>query len=190
MLIIPPLFLCRATNLELAWTKDTPLPNAAAASYLALLYSTLNITTGAEKRKLQCWALAQLRYMMGENHQKPDAISFIVGFGKGGYKRPTRIPDRPSSCPVDVNQPCTFESAFFPGLPNPQLGLIAGALVAGPDMYDNFVDDRTSNATRVGADMNAAFMAAMAGILGTGTDVKTCGQLSGVYEDVFGDVAL
>ena len=128
--------------------------------------------------------------MMGDNRQPPASLSFLVGFNSNGYRSPTRVPDRPSSCPADPARACDFQNALYPGLANPRLDLIAGALVAGPNLDDSFVDDRLANGTRVGADMNAAFLAAMAGIMATNTDVKTCGQLSGVYEDVFGDTKL
>lgn len=138
-----------------------------------------------QKRGLKCWALGQMRYMMGDNFLYPDSWSYVVGFGNKGYHQSTRVPDRESSCPADANQPCNFFNGYFPGLPNPQLGLVTGALVAGPNLDDTFTDSRTSNNTRVGADYQTSFLAAMSGLLDMGVDVKTCGQLQGVYNDVF-----
>jgi hypothetical protein len=143
------------------------------------------MTSSVEKRQLQCWSLGQLRYAMGDNFLEPHSWSYIVGFGNSGFHRPTRVPDRESSCPVDQNEPCNFQNAYFPGLPNPQLGLVTGAVVAGPNFDDSFWDDRTSNNTRIGADYQTSFLAAMSGVLDLGVDVKTCGQLQGVYMDVF-----
>jgi len=60
-----------------------------------------------------------------------------------------------------------------------------GALVAGPDRHGNYHDDRTQSGARVGTHFNGAWVSSLAGLKATGTDVKSCGQLQGVYQQIF-----
>ncbi|XP_071510732.1 uncharacterized protein [Diadema antillarum] len=99
------------------------------------------------------FAQEQIHYMLGANGR-----SFVVGFG-------VNPPDRPhhgsSSCP-DLPAPCGWNEYNAPG-PNPQV--LYGALVGGPDVNDNFVNDRTDFIqNEVACDYNAGFQSAVAGI--------------------------
>lgn len=67
-----------------------------------------------------------------------------------------------SSCP---NRPasCDWNSYNSPQ-PNPQL--LIGALVGGPDQYDNYDDQRSDYIkNEVATDYNAGFQSAVAGLL-------------------------
>lgn len=56
--------------------------------------------------------------------------------------------------------PCTWDHFHAPG-PNPQI--LHGALVGGPDINDNWHDDRSDFVTNeVAIDYNAAFQGALA----------------------------
>lgn len=63
------------------------------------------------------------------------------------------------SCP-NLPATCDWGSFSAPG-PNPQV--LNGALVGGPDRYDNYVDDRADYvANEVTLDYNAGFQSALA----------------------------
>ena len=64
------------------------------------------------------------------------------------------------SCPY-APAPCTHEQANSPN-PNPQV--LYGALVGGPDEWDNYNDDRQDYvANEVACDYNAGYQGALAG---------------------------
>ena len=66
----------------------------------------------------------------------------------------------------------------------------AGALVAGPDAKDVYVDDRTTPGARVAAHYSAALLSALAGVQATDASSKRCGQLQGLYQQLFQSTAL
>lgn len=76
--------------------------------------------------------------------------------------------------------PCTWDNAYWPNVGNPQLGLINGALVAGPDVNDGYMDVRSNAQTRVTADGTVALTIALAALLDTSTSQNNC-ELHGVF---------
>lgn len=82
----------------------------------------------------------------------------MVGFGKNPPQRPHH---RSSSCP-DRPAPCTWDDYNQPG-PNPQV--LNGALVGGPDAYDNYQDKRDDFVkNEVACDYNSGFQSAVAAL--------------------------
>jgi endoglucanase len=83
----------------------------------------------------------QIDYILGEN---PLNLSYMVGYGS---RFPQRIHHRASSLPSIVVHPdfiaCQGGSYYFYSKDsNPNL--LIGALVGGPDEYDQFPDDRAN----------------------------------------------
>lgn len=83
----------------------------------------------------------QIDYILGDN---PLNMSYMVGYGS---RFPQRIHHRASSLPCVVDHPhliaCKNGSYYFNSNdPNPNL--LMGAVVGGPDEYDQFPDDRAN----------------------------------------------
>lgn len=123
------------------------LRHTANVAYLCLQAATAGINADVYR----AFAKSQLDYMLGDAGR-----SFVVGYG---YNPPQRPHHAASSCP---NLPATCDwSAFSAPGPNPQV--LNGALVGGPDIYDNYVDDRADYvANEVTLDYNAGFQSALA----------------------------
>jgi hypothetical protein len=60
-----PFIPVKYTDKQLAWTERAPLPNAAAASFLALMYSSQKSVAKPLQDMLRCWALGQVRVAAG-----------------------------------------------------------------------------------------------------------------------------
>ncbi|KAK9273901.1 hypothetical protein L1049_018713 [Liquidambar formosana] len=86
-----------------------------------------------------CSLKINMDYLLGTN---PEGRSYMVGFGKNP---PTQAHHRGASVPLlssDTVVPCamTFVNWFKKNSPNPNE--LTGAIVGGPDRYDNFDDQR------------------------------------------------
>lgn len=111
--------------------------------------------------------------------------SFVVGYGASS---PTIVQQMASSCPTQRNgsdpSACSWDSGFFPGLPNPSLSLVQGGLVWGPshgtDSYDG--SSRRSDDTRVRLEDNVGFTGLMAGLSSSGISVNTCFLGHGLWQ--------
>lgn len=65
-------------------------------------------------------------------------MSYMVGFGN---KYPTQVHHRAASIPWDGQQySCPGDRWLYSKDPNPNI--LYGAMVAGPDNFDNFLDER------------------------------------------------
>uniref|UniRef100_A0ABM0N1F1 cellulase n=1 Tax=Saccoglossus kowalevskii TaxID=10224 RepID=A0ABM0N1F1_SACKO len=126
-----------------------PLRYAANTAYLALVAADLGINPVAHRD----FAKTQIRYILGDSGR-----SYVVGYGVNPPERPKH---ESSSCP-DIPEECDFTDYQSPD-PNPQI--LYGALVGGPDINDNWIDDRTNSKTnKVSCDFNAGFQSAIAGM--------------------------
>ncbi|XP_043716953.1 endoglucanase 9-like [Telopea speciosissima] len=102
----------------------------------------------------------QVDYILGDN---PHGMSYMVGFGE---KFPQRIHHRGSSLSSINEKPQPFGckegfSSYFGIEPNPNI--LTGAIVGGPDQYDNFEDDRDNYAQSEPATyINAPFVGTLA----------------------------
>ena len=56
-----PFIPVKYTDKQLAWTERAPLPNAAAASFLTLMYAGQQSVAKPLQDMLRCWALGQVR---------------------------------------------------------------------------------------------------------------------------------
>lgn len=171
-----------------AWTAGEAAPNAAAAAFLALVYSQNHkplpeqeALDQATQAKLRCWAMGQANFLLGVNKQRQ---SFIVNYAAGEATQAPRQPQhQASSCPRDEQGPCDWKSGYAQPTPNPQLDLATGALVAGVDLSEAYPENRQSPSARVGTHYQAPWLALLAGLVQTNTNVMSCGQ-QGVYQKV------
>ncbi|KAI8767238.1 endoglucanase, partial [Biomphalaria glabrata] len=144
------------TPCGLAWRmKWGPLGTAAKSAFLALLAAD----SGIEQDRYRKWAVEQINYILGDNPHNGGCFSFEVGYSS---KYPLQPDHRAASCP-DRPAPCGHEQSSSTE-PNPQI--LTGAIVGGPDEYDQYVDSRPDWVhNEVQVDYNAGFQAALAGIV-------------------------
>ena len=122
---------------------------SANTAFLALVAADHGLKS-AEYRK---FAEKQIHYMLGESGR-----SFVVGFGHNPPQRPHHSS---SSCP-SAPSPCDWTNFHNP---SPNAHVLKGALVGGPDQYDNYKDDRTDFIkNEVATDYNAGFQSAVAAL--------------------------
>jgi hypothetical protein len=174
----PVLFV---TPRGLHFLGDTPVPTAAHASMMALIYAhttrgTKGGLTDQVVENMECFALQQVTYALGGQLGK--GRSFVVGVGDNA---PTRPAHPQASCPTDTAR-CDMSALSNPG-PNPNV--ITGAVVAGPDGKDGYADDRTSSQSRVSPLFNIPYAAAMAGLLTNGVVASQCQMNQGLYQTTF-----
>ncbi|ERN11259.1 hypothetical protein AMTRI_Chr04g242910 [Amborella trichopoda] len=119
-----------------------------STAYLLSVYSDLltrykqSVTCGDkvfQPDHLMAFAKRQMDYLLGEN---PVGISYMVGFGP---KSPRQAHHRGSSVPPMsplsvISCPISFMQWFNKDTPN--ANVLTGAIVGGPDRYDNFDDKR------------------------------------------------
>lgn len=155
-------------------SNDGTLGTTANAVFLSTLYGKLTKSKYAAKAKrYTCWARAQTRYMLGDNHN-----SFVVGFGSG---YPTHVQSMGASCPgIPVQgkaQNCTaVQLTTRKGNPHE----ITGALVEQSAFTDSISTVRASNSSRVAPEYNAAFTGVLAGVAIAPGDWSECLQGNGV----------
>ncbi|XP_042492186.1 endoglucanase 16-like [Macadamia integrifolia] len=121
----------------------------------AFLFSIYGDLLAKHNQKVKCgnkefgsthlisFAKTQMDYLLGKN---PKGRSYMVGFGKNP---PTRAHHRGSSVPVlspnaVISCPMSFVYWYSKDVPNPNE--LTGAIVGGPDRYDNFMDQRWASA--------------------------------------------
>uniref|UniRef100_A0A6N2LST2 Endoglucanase n=1 Tax=Salix viminalis TaxID=40686 RepID=A0A6N2LST2_SALVM len=103
-----------------------PLQFAATASFLGKLYSDY----------LELLRRSGVNYILGDNPMK---MSYMVGFGN---KYPTHVHHRAASIPWDDQHYSCPEGDRWLYSKDPNPNILYGAMVAGPDKFDNFLDDR------------------------------------------------
>ncbi|XP_020089954.1 endoglucanase 8 [Ananas comosus] len=123
-------------------------------AFLFFLYSDIliknheTVTCGQQviqPTRLREFAKQQMDYLLGSN---PRARSYMVGFGASP---PTEPHHRGASVPVvqlqeDVDCGMSFTKWYDRDQPNPNE--LTGAIVGGPDSYDNF-DDKRSDSSKL-----------------------------------------
>ncbi|CAN6717484.1 unnamed protein product [Malus baccata var. baccata] len=129
------LFLQRPT-----YGAQAPLEYAATASFLSKLYSDY----------------LDLLRSSGDNPMK---MSYMVGFGD---KFPTQVHHRSASIPWDGHQYSCEDGEKWKNSKDPNPNLLLGAMVAGPDELDKFVDERDKQEfTEPSIASNAGLVAAL-----------------------------
>ncbi|OWM85068.1 hypothetical protein CDL15_Pgr027855 [Punica granatum] len=108
------------------------------------------------RQMLQSFSLSQINYILGDN---PTKMSYMVGFG---HQYPTQVHHRSASIPWD-GQPHSCDAGqswLHSASPNPNI--LLGALVSGPDQWDNFLDVRNKPwYTEPSISRNAGLVAAL-----------------------------
>nr|KAI8735204.1 endoglucanase 4-like isoform X2 [Biomphalaria glabrata] len=125
------------------------LSHAANMAMLALIAADAGLHTTEYRH----WAMCQIHYALGDT-----GFSYVVGFGDDYPLRPYH---RMSMCP---NHPaiCTPEH-LAAKLPN--VHILYGALVGGPGVNDDYVDEFTNEVNNdVSIEYNAGFQTAVAAL--------------------------
>uniref|UniRef100_A0A7C9A5Q8 Endoglucanase n=1 Tax=Opuntia streptacantha TaxID=393608 RepID=A0A7C9A5Q8_OPUST len=129
--------------------SDSNMQYVTSTSFLLLTYakylkaSRMTVQCGGTTvtpRTLRTIAKKQVDYILGSNPMK---MSYMVGYGP---RYPQRIHHRGSSLPSVASHPQKIQcSAGFDIMnsqsPNPNV--LVGAIVGGPDLHDNFPDQRS-----------------------------------------------
>ncbi|KAG1369993.1 Endoglucanase [Cocos nucifera] len=126
--------------------SSAPLQYATTAAFLSKIYSDyLNIdqvhggscsTFSFSLNMLQDFSRLQVNYILGDN---PLKMSYLVGFG---YNFPKKVHHRAASIPWNgITYNCT-EGKKWQEAKEPNPNVLVGAMVAGPDKDDRFLDDR------------------------------------------------
>jgi len=132
-------------------TEWGTLEATTSSCFLCLIAAENNIRPNVYR----LLAKKQLYYILGENTGQ----SFIVGYGKNPPLRPYH---KASSCPYKPKK-CGWAQKDSED-PNPHI--LYGAVVAGPNPLDEFLDDRSDyQHSTVTLNTNAGFTALAAGVL-------------------------
>ncbi|KAK2985457.1 hypothetical protein RJ640_030984 [Escallonia rubra] len=120
-----------------------PLQYAATASFLSKLYSDYldllrrsGSSCGNDVFSLEMLRSFSVSYILGENPMK---MSYMVGFGD---QYPTHVHHRGASIPWDGQQYSCNDGARWLNAKEPNPNDLLGAMVAGPDRNDLFLDER------------------------------------------------
>ncbi|KAJ6322510.1 hypothetical protein OIU77_012366 [Salix suchowensis] len=153
--------------------RPQPLQYVANAAFLASLYvDYLNATRVPgfncgpkfiSLDRLRSFATSQINYILGDNPMK---MSYVVGYGT---KFPRHVHHRGASIPTDKTRySCTGGWKWRDSSkPNPHN--ITGAMVGGPDGFDQFRDVRTNyNFTEPTLAGNAVLAAALVSLTSNG----------------------
>ncbi|XP_023636775.1 endoglucanase 19 isoform X2 [Capsella rubella] len=157
-----------------------------SASFLAAVYSDY---LSSSKRDLRCsqgnvspsklldFSKSQVDYILGDN---PRATSYMVGYGNN---YPRQVHHRGSSIvSFNVDQKfvtCRGGYATWYSRKGNDPNVLTGALVGGPDAYDNFADQRDNyEQTEPATYNNAPFLGVLARLISGPTDFNQ--QLPGV----------
>ncbi|KAI4307167.1 hypothetical protein L6164_030384 [Bauhinia variegata] len=143
------------------------LQYAATASFLSKLYgdyldhqdkSGLNcsINDAFSVDMLHNFATSQVNYILGEN---PLKMSYMVGYGD---KFPVQVHHRSASIPWNVHFSHCDEGKRWLNSKDANPQVLLGAMVGGPDMNDNFKDERNNPIfTEPNIASNAGLVAAL-----------------------------
>eukprot|EP00253_Pinus_taeda_P026443 PITA_26443 len=159
----------------------------SSASFLLVVYSDylagakqqLNCPYGqVEPSELLILAKSQADYILGQN---PMATSYLIGYGTN---YPTQVHHRGASIVSYKTNPsfvgCLqgYEDWYNRGQENPNV--LVGALVGGPDINDNFVDERQNyEQTEPCTYNNAPLVGLMAKLLGLGSPQRANKNMEG-----------
>ncbi|KAF5444616.1 hypothetical protein F2P56_033736 [Juglans regia] len=126
--------------------SGTTLQFAATAAFLSKLYSDyLDLLSrsgvncksdGFSVNMLRSFSMSQAYYILGQNPMK---MSYMVGFGD---HFPTQVHHRSASIPWDGRPYSCEEGAKWQKSIAANPNVLLGAMVAGPDQFDNFLDER------------------------------------------------
>ncbi|KAG2719016.1 hypothetical protein I3843_03G238500 [Carya illinoinensis] len=161
--------------------RPQPLQYVANTAFLASLFVDYMNATGVpgwncgpefiSSNVLRSFATSQMDYILGKN---PMNMSYVVGYGT---KFPRHVHHRGASTPNDHKHYSCKEGWKWQDNKNPNPNNITGAMVGGPNQFDQFRDVRTSyNYTEPTLAGNAGLVAALVSLTstaGNGIDVNT-----------------
>ncbi|OIT02549.1 endoglucanase 16 [Nicotiana attenuata] len=129
--------------------------NTQYVTATAFLFSVYSDYLANHKQKVSCgnkqfnsadlmaFAKQKMDYLLGKN---PRGKSYMVGFGN---KPPTQAHHRGASVPkMSPNKlvDCSMSFVYWYNTEKPNTNELTGAIVGGPDRYDNFEDRRSTSA--------------------------------------------
>ncbi|XP_010528623.1 PREDICTED: endoglucanase 7 [Tarenaya hassleriana] len=156
----------RGGLIELNMGRPRPLEYVAHASFLASLFADYMNATGVpgwycgptfiSNVVLKQFATSQVDYILGKN---PLNMSFVVGFGS---KFPRHVHHRGATIPSDRKRRSCSEGWQWRDTKNPNPNNIVGAMVGGPNSFDQFHDLRHNyNASEPTLAGNSGLVAAL-----------------------------
>ncbi|XP_059640320.1 endoglucanase 16 [Cornus florida] len=93
--------------------------------------------------QLMDFAKQQMDYILGKN---PKKRSYMVGFGNNPPMQPHHRGASVAKYSANQAVSCPMSFVYFYNKNNPNPNELTGAIVGGPDRYDNFVDQRWESA--------------------------------------------
>ncbi|KAG4906844.1 hypothetical protein AAZX31_20G054000 [Glycine max] len=171
----------RGGLIQLNHGQPQSLQYAANAAFMASLFADYMLeidvpgwqcgSTYFPISALKAFATSQIEYILGKNPMK---MSYIVGFGN---KFPKHVHHRGASIPNDHKHRSCTGGWKWRDTPNPNPNTITGAMVGGPDRFDQFRDSRKNyNFTEPTLAGNAGLVAALISLTsttGSGIDRNT-----------------
>ncbi|KAK0579148.1 hypothetical protein LWI29_021797 [Acer saccharum] len=159
--------------IQLNHGRPQPLQYVSNAAFLASLFVDYMNATGApgffcgpnfiSLDMLQRFATSQMNYILGKNPMK---MSYVVGFGN---KFPRHVHHRGASIPHDNKKYSCTGGWKWRDNRNPDPNNIIGAMVGGPDQFDQFRDVRTNYSyTEPTLAGNAGLVAALVSLTSSG----------------------
>ncbi|KAL4301067.1 hypothetical protein AHAS_Ahas17G0263800 [Arachis hypogaea] len=140
------------------------LEYAATASFLSKLYSDYlhHLKFSGAKCK------SNVNYILGQN---PLKMSYLVGYGD---KFPVHVHHRSASIPWDDKKHYSCDGGKkWLNSKDPNLQVLVGAMVGGPDMHDGFIDQRNnSRFTEPNIASNAGLVAALIALSDNSSGLK------------------
>ncbi|KAK3189153.1 hypothetical protein Dsin_028714 [Dipteronia sinensis] len=171
--VVSETFLFIGGLIQLNHGRPQPLPYVANAAFLASLFVDYMNAAGApgffcgpnfiSLDMLQRFATSQMDYILGKNPMK---MSYVVGFGN---QFPRHVHHRGASIPHDNKKYSCTGGWKWRDSRNPDPNNITGAMVGGPDRFDQFRDVRTNyNYTEPTLAGNAGLVAALVSLTNSG----------------------
>ncbi|KAG8380370.1 hypothetical protein BUALT_Bualt06G0008400 [Buddleja alternifolia] len=171
----------RGGMIELNHGQAQPLQYVANAAFLASVFA--DYMNASDIPQWQCgpnfipisvlkdFATSQMNYILGAN---PMNMSYVVGHGA---KFPKHVHHRGASIPNDKTKYSCTGGWRWRDTRNPNPNTVTGAMVGGPDRFDNFKDVRTNYSyTEPTLAGNAGLVAALVSLTtsgGIGVDKNT-----------------
>nr|ACT54547.1 endo-1,4-beta-glucanase [Dimocarpus longan] len=163
----------RGGMIQLNRGRPQPLQYTANAAFLASLFVDYLNATGVpgincgpnfyKLEKIQSFATSQVDYILGKNPMK---MSYVVGFGN---KFPRHVHHRAASIPHDKKYYSCTGGFKWRDTRNPNPNNITGAMVGGPDRFDQFRDLRSNYSyTEPTLAGNAGLVAALVSLTSSG----------------------
>ncbi|ERN19923.1 endoglucanase 25 isoform X1 [Amborella trichopoda] len=165
-----------------------PLQFAATAAFLSKLYKdylvvqrTSNWACGDDvfpMDVLEDFSLSQVEYILGKNPMK---MSYLVGFGD---HFPNEVHHRGASIPWDNKHYSCEQGKTWLSSKNPNPNVLDGAMVAGPNKGDEFIDNRASpEYTEPTISSNAGLVAALVALLEPASSKLASDDIGGGIDD-------